>query len=94
MKPLVIVLAVLFIGLQYKLWFEKGGISEVWSLKRAITAQTQQNNEIMQANTVLAAEIQDLKNGQAAVEERARNDLGMIKPGEVFYQILNIPHHL
>lgn len=88
-KPLVIVLAALFLALQYKLWFQHGGISEVLQLKQAIVKQINDNNELTQENAVLTAEIQDLKNGQAAIEEHARNDLGMVKPGEVFYQIVN-----
>lgn len=88
MKTLAIVLAAIFVVLQYKLWFEHGGISEVWHLRQAITAQTTENSNLGQRNDVLAAEIQDLKSGQAAIEERARNDLGMVKPGEVIYQIV------
>jgi len=88
MKPVVIALAVLFLVLQYKLWFEKGGVSEVWRLRNAIETQSQQNKEFAERNKALEAEVNDLKSGQAAVEERARNDLGMVKPNEVFYQIV------
>lgn len=88
MKPLVFTLAILFLVLQYKLWFEKGSVSEVARLRQAITSQNKQNDELSESNKVLIAEIQNLKSGQAAVEERARNDLGMIKQGEVFYQIV------
>jgi len=88
MKPLVIVLFVLFSVLQYKLWFEKGSLSDASNLKQAITIQAKENEALTKQNTVLAAEIQELKSGQAAIEERARNDLGLIKPNEVFYQIV------
>lgn len=88
MKPIVIVLASFFVILQYKLWFEQDGVKEVWNLQQAVTQQTQINTEITQRNTVLAAEVNDLKSGQSAIEERARIDLNMIKPGEVFYQIV------
>lgn len=88
MKPLVIALSVLFLVLQYKLWFEKSSLSEASHLKQAITIQAKENDFFIQQNTVLAAEIQELKSGQAAIEERARNDLGLIKPNEVFYQIV------
>ena len=89
MKPLAIVLALLFLVLQYKLWFERGGVAQVWHLRQAIIAQTTENKDLLDQNVALTAEVQDLKNGQAAVEERARNDLGMTKPGEVFYQIVD-----
>ena len=88
MKPLVLVLAALFIILQSKLWFEHGGISEVWHLKEAIAKQTTENEQLAQQNAVLVAEVQDLKSGTTAIEEHARNDLGMTKPGEKFYQIV------
>ena len=88
MKPLAIVLALLFLVLQYKLWFARGGITEVWHLRQAIAAQNTENTTMQQNNLALTAEVADLKNGQAAVEERARNELGMTKPDEVFYQIV------
>lgn len=87
MKSFVIILAVLFLALQYKLWGEKSGVAEVYQLKNTISFKTKQNAELAQENKAIMAEITDLKSGQTAVEERARNDLGMIKPGEVFYQI-------
>lgn len=93
MKPIVIALAALFIILQYKLWFEKGGVSEVKQLRQSIEDQKTQNKELVSRNNAFVAEIKDLKGGQAAVEERARNDLGMIKSGEVFYQIVPEEKH-
>jgi len=89
MKSLVIVLAALFLVLQYKLWFDQGGIRQVETLKKAITTQNKENQQLSQRNQVLVAEVQDLKSGQAAIEEHARNDLGMIKPGETFYQVVD-----
>jgi cell division protein FtsB len=88
MKSLVIILAVLFLGLQYKLWLEPDGLTEVEKLQKKITAQIQENNQLKQRNAALLAEVKDLKSGQAAIEEHARNDLGMVKPGEVYYQII------
>jgi cell division protein FtsB len=88
MKSLVIILAVLFIGLQYKLWLEPGGLTEVKKLQQKISAQTDQNQQLMQRNQHLLTEVHDLKSGQAAIEEHARNDLGMVKPGETYYQII------
>ncbi len=88
-KPLIVILTMLFVGLQYKLWFEQGGISEVWRLKHEISIHLADNAQLMQRNTALMAEIEDLKSGQIAIEEHARNDLGMVKPGEVFYQVIS-----
>lgn len=89
MKSLIIVLAVLFVVLQYKLWFEGGGVKEVARLRQSIVLQTKENTDMTQQNNALIAEVEDLKKGQTAVEERARNDLGMVKPQEVFFQIVN-----
>ncbi len=82
---LVLLLAVL----QYKLWYESGGIAEVWRLKQAIAKQEQENKQLQQHNTAVAAEVNDLKQGQAAIEERARAELGMVKKGETFYQVID-----
>lgn len=88
MKLFVTILAILFAVLQYKLWFEKNSVWQVWHQRQTIAQQTETNNKLKHKNEVLMAEITDLKKGQAAVEERARNDLGMTKPGEVFCQIV------
>lgn len=89
MKGLICVLVVIFFALQYKLWVEKGGIQQVTHLQKSIDSQTKENKKLGDRNQALVAEIKDLKNGQTAVEERARNDLGMVKSGEVFYQIVS-----
>ncbi len=91
MKPLIIVLTLLFGLLQAKLWFQPGGVSEVRQLRQAIEEQKNQNSTLEAQNTVLTAEIKDLKTGRSAVEEHARNDLGMIAPGEIFYQVVTEP---
>lgn len=88
MKSLVIVLAGLFLVLQYKLWFEHDGIAEIWQLRQAISRQSIENQQLMQENTVLTNEVHDLQNGATAIEAHARNDLGMTKPGETYYQIV------
>jgi len=88
MKTLIAVLAVLFVLLQYKLWFGEGSMMEVWQLDRAIAAQTAENAQLRERNQALAAEVADLKQGVEAIEERARRELGMIKKGETFYQVV------
>lgn len=76
-----------FIILQGKLWFGEGGILDVQRIKQAVAQQQAENLRLHQRNAVLEAEVNDLKNGQAAIEERARLDLGMIKDDETFYLI-------
>ena len=86
---LLLVLAVLLAWLQYRLWFGKGGQREVDALQDQVTQQAYANTGLKQRNDVLAAEVKDLKSGEAAIEERARSELGMIKPGETFYRVVD-----
>ena len=88
MKAIITALAILFVLLQFKLWFGEGSMKEVWLLDEAIAAQTEENASLKERNQALAAEVADLKQGLEAVEERARYDLGMIKEGEAFYQVV------
>ncbi|WP_423063583.1 cell division protein FtsB [Candidiatus Paracoxiella cheracis] len=88
MKPIILILAALFILLQYELWFAAGGVVTAYRLHTNIVKQAQANKKLQERNAILMADIKDLKHGNDAVEERARNDLGMIKKGEVFYQIV------
>lgn len=80
-------LIVLILLLQYPLWFGKGGWLKVWDLNRQVEAQKQSNQQAQTRNAVLDAEVRDLKQGTAAIEERARSELGMVKRNEVFFQI-------
>ena len=88
MKVLIAVLIVVFLLLQYKLWFGDGNMREVWALRDAIEQQKQENRQLLERNAALEAEVQDLKQGLEAVEERARSELGMIKKDETFFQII------
>jgi len=76
-----------FLILQFKLWFGEGGIVDVHRIKQGVAEQQAENLRLRQRNAVLEAEVNDLKNGQAAIEERARLDLGMIKDDETFYLV-------
>ena len=87
MKFFIITLTVLFLVLQYKLWFANDGVSQLWKLKKQVEVQSAKNNALHERNMSLDAEVRDLKNGKAAIEERARTELGMVKSDETFYQI-------
>ncbi len=78
----------LFVLLQYKLWFGDASVSDVMELKQTIKEQQAKNEQIKQRNAVLAAEVEDLKTGLEAIEERARSELGMIKEDETFIHIV------
>lgn len=88
MKFLAAALVIVLVLLQYRLWLGDGGMSEVHRLRADIEVQKQQNRELKERNRTLAAEVQDLKKGTVAIEERARTDLGMVGRGETFYQVV------
>ncbi len=87
MRWVTLILAVLILLLQYPLWFGKGGWFRVWELSHEVDEQKHANQQAQMRNAVMDAEVRDLKQGSDAIEERARNDLGMIKRGEVFFQV-------
>jgi len=89
MRLLSILLVVLLIVVQYPLWLGKGGWLRVWDLDRQVTAAQQKNEELKDRNDRLASEVRDLKEGRDAVEERARYELGMLKEGEIFVQVID-----
>jgi len=87
-KALAAALAGLLVLLQYPLWFGKGGWLKVRDLDRQVAEQQAVNARLKTRNDALDAEVRDLKEGHAAIEERARLELGMIKQDEVFYQVV------
>lgn len=87
----VLVLALLLGWLQYRLWLGEGSWGEVNGLQSHVAQQKHENHGLRERNNELAAEVEDLKSGEAAVEERARSELGMIKPGEKFYRVVESP---
>ncbi|HEV8694425.1 MAG TPA: cell division protein FtsB [Lysobacter sp.] len=88
LRLLLVVLVALLAFLQYRLWWGEGGRRSVASLHQQVQQQARENEGLQQRNAALAAEVEDLKSGEAAVEERARSELGMIKPGETFYRVV------
>lgn len=85
---LAIVLFLVLIFLQYHLWFESGGILDLWRMKKALAQQEQQSEAFKKHNDELLFQVQRLQKSQDATESRARNELGMIKKDETFYQIV------
>ncbi len=83
-----LILIILLIALQLKLWVGEGGMRDLNALRARIAAQDAENAKLKQRNQALSAEVQDLKHGQQAIEARARSELGLIKPGETFYQVV------
>jgi len=82
---LLIVLVIMLIGLQYRLWLGDGGIAQSVQLKQKIAEQQAENERLFERNRVLDAEVMELKRGMETVEERARSELGMVKEGETLF---------
>ena len=91
LRWIAVILILLLIGLQLKLWTGNGSMREVDTLRVAVKKQTDDNAKLLQRNQAVGADVQDLKHGDQAVEARARTELGLIKPGEVFYQVVEQP---
>ena len=87
MKWLLAILVILFIGLQYRLWRGEGSFAQASQLERNIQQQQAENDRMRERNRILEVEVDDLKGGADSVEERARNDIGMIKKDETFFMI-------
>ena len=87
MRFLMVVLAVVLVLLQARLWLSNGGLREVWRLEAEVARRSEGNAQLAARNSALEAEVRDLRQGLAAAEERARTELGMIRDGETFYQI-------
>ncbi|MFC3123294.1 cell division protein FtsB [Agaribacter flavus] len=87
-KWIALILIVLLGLLQYRLWFGKNSLAEYKAMQSQIQTMSEQNVRLKQRNQLLRADIDDLKSGLESMEERARNELGLIKEGETFYRIL------
>jgi cell division protein FtsB len=91
LRLVIAVLLVAFVALQYRLWVGEGSLAEVAGLKRQLASQQAELDALKARNQSLRDEIDELKKGLAAVEARAREELGMIKEGETYYQIIGQP---
>ena len=91
MRLVLIGLALVVLGLQAKLWFGEGSIPEVLQLREAVSEQEASNEQLRLRNQALQAEVDDLKTGLDAIEERARLEMGMVGEGETFFHIVTQP---
>lgn len=89
LKPISYLLIFLLLALQFSLWAGSSSFGKQSELQLQVSAQKTENERNQARNKILYAEIADLKNGTEAIEERARHDLGMIRPGEVFYRVVH-----
>lgn len=89
MRWILTLLIVIFIALQYRLWFGQGSWEQIISLERELEEQDLINQRLRDRNEVLENEVRDLKSGLESVEERARSELGLIKDGETFYLLID-----
>jgi cell division protein FtsB len=92
MKFVLAALLAAFVLLQYRLWVSDEGMRDVWHLRQAVADQAAENATLAERNAQMKAEVADLKTGLTALEERARNDLGMIAANETFYQVVDAMH--
>ena len=92
MRKLSAFLLVLIGMLQYRLWFGDGGLTELHALQTHIEQLKQEGERRRERNATLDADVKDLKEGTDAIEERARQELGMVKEGETFVQVFEKPH--
>ena len=88
MRLFTAILLILLLLLQYRLWFGKNSVPDYMALESEVSRQEKINQDLKQRNKLLFADTDDLKSGLEAIEERARNELGMIKEGETFFRII------
>jgi cell division protein FtsB len=93
MRVLLAILLLLLVALQFKMWFGEGGYRDVQRLAQRVDEQAEENEALAQRNRELQAEVEDLRQGLEAIEERARSELGLIKEGEEFYQVVPAPEN-
>ena len=89
MKLLLVFLLITCVGLQYRFWVGDGSMAHVSRLKRDINEQQLENDRLSARNAILAEQVKALKNGTFAIEERAREDMGMVKHDETFFLIVD-----
>ncbi|KTD33864.1 cell division protein FtsB [Legionella israelensis] len=89
MRPLLAVLILALVMLQYKLWLGDGNVLQWFSLEKKLSDHERENEKLAARNRTMEAEIYELKHGEQALEEKARYELGMIKNNENYYQFVD-----
>lgn len=87
-KSVIVLLLAILAILQYRLWISDDGLPSLLRLHYAVEKQAEDNKKLEERNTLLSAEVTDLKSGLEALEERARSELGMVEPGETFFHVI------
>jgi len=88
LRAVFALLILMLLGLQYRLWVGEGSLAEVRALKKKLLQQQQELHELQKTNQALRAEVESLKKDDAAIEARARRELGMIREGETYFQLI------
>ena len=91
MRLINVILLLVVVLLQSKLWFGDGGLRDKWQIDAAVVEQQAENAVLLTRNKALASEVRDLKEGTEALEERARNELGLLEPDQEFFQVVESP---
>lgn len=91
MRWLLAGLLLILLGLQYRLWIAEGSLAERHRLEQQIAEQAQINHQLQERNAALEREVLDLQSGNKGLEQRAREQLGLIREGETFYQFVDRP---
>ena len=91
MRWLLVGLITLLAVLQYRLWFAEGSLAEQYRLELQVEEQARINAELAARNEALAREVRELKSGHLSVEQRAREELGLIREDEIFYHVVEKP---
>ena len=88
-RPIPVILLILLVVFQLQLWLGRGSVPDVWRLRQQYQTQIAQNSQAELKLERMRAELRDLRDGMEMVEERARGEIGMVKPNEIFVQIAN-----
>lgn len=91
MRWLLAGLLLILVVLQYRLWIAEGSLAESHRLERQIDEQTRINEQLQERNAALEREVLDLQTGNRGLEQRAREQLGLIREGETFFQFVDTP---
>ncbi len=88
MRPVNLLLLIVFLLLQYRLWFGHNGLQFYNQYRQEVNELKKGNDELNKRNELLSADVNDLKVGLEGIEERARNELGMIRENETFFRLV------